>query len=178
MTLKFARSSAQSNPRRPITWAARAVVTTAAACSVAITGCEATRVAGPTIAFRNDATAPLTVNYWVGGRDTGDPDSGGSKLRKAATLEVGPGKRAETSLTPLWHYRSAEHTVVRAQVLVPESADIAGRGEFWFELGPPSPYSLRALATREADVVGIRFVRDGTGTFVTVPEQFWVKDNK
>lgn len=137
--------------------------------------CEATRVAGPTVAFRNDSSAPLTVNYWVGGRDTGDPDSGGSKLRNAVTLEVGPGGRAETSLTPMWHYRSAEHTIVRAQVLVAHNADVAGPGEFWFELGPPSPYSLRAIGTREADVSGLRFVRDGTGSFVTVPEQFWVK---
>jgi len=143
----------------------------------ALGGCETTRVGGPTVAFRNDSTVPMTVNYWVGGRDTGDPNGGGSKLRQAATLEVRPGKRAETSLTVLWHYRSAEHTIVRAQVL-PQFAgasNTAGAAEYWFELAPPSPYSFRAVAVREGDVTGFRFVRDGRGTFVTVPEQFWVK---
>jgi hypothetical protein len=146
----------------------------AAACALQ-GGCETTNVGGPTVAFRNDTTTPMTVNYWVGGRDTGSPDSGGSKLRQAATLEVAPGKRAETSLTPLWDYRSAEHTVVRAQVLPAKSGEAAGPGEYWFELGPPSPYSLRALGVREGPATGFKFVRDGKGTFVTVPEQFWTK---
>ena len=147
---------------------------TLAALALVMGACEATRVAGPTVAFRNDSTVPMTVHYWVGGRDTGDPDSGGSKLRDAAELTVQPGKRAETSLTYLWHYRSSEHTIVRAQVVV-QGGESDGSREFWFELGPPSPYSLRALAVREGEVTGFRFVRDGTGTFVTVPEQFWVK---
>lgn len=139
---------------------------------LAQTGCEATRVAGPTVAFRNDSTVPMTVHYWVGGRG-GDPESGGTKLRDAATLEVQPGKRAQTSLTPLWHYNSAEKTIVRAQVI--PAGETPGPGEYWFELGPPSPYSLRALSVREDTVTGFKFVRDGRGTFVTVPEQFWVK---
>ncbi len=160
--------------RQPFALASCAVL---ALCAFFGGGCEATRVAGPTVAFRNDSTTPMTVHYWVGGRDTGDTDSGGSKLRQAATLEVEPGRRAETSLTPLWHYRSAEHTVVRAQVIPAESpgADPDAPAEYWFELGAPSPYSLRAIAVREGNVKGLRFVRDGRGTFVTVPEQFWVK---
>lgn len=137
--------------------------------AAAMAGCSAP--AGPTIGFRNDTDTFMRVRFYSGDRDPSH--RGGAKLRLAEDMQVRARSRAQASFTHLWEYRSAAETVVRVQVQ-PAGASFenaeAAPAEYWFELSPPPPYVVKAVKGSD----GFHFEREGGGTLVGVPREFWL----
>lgn len=136
--------------------------------AVMVGGCSSLPPAtGPTVGIRNDSDAPLRVRFWIGDRTAQTPNQP-VNMQAEDLLEIPPYGVKQYSLSVFSAYESPSASFVRVQV-EPIGASFKSHTQHWFELNPPSPYTLRVVG-RKPD---LKFERVGPGTMVAVPPERW-----
>lgn len=124
-------------------------------------GCADTRTAW----LNNQSDTVMRVRFWCGPRDSGhDP----SMLVPGEVHDVNPGQTVRVRLDEQSGYESQEASIVRIQA-EPLHVSFKRVIHYWFEINPPGPYGVKAVGVRP----DIRAERDGTGTMVSVPVEYW-----
>ncbi|GEM_PF-1339957 len=122
---------------------------------------------GPMVAIRNDSDAPLRVRYWIGERRqqaAGQPlEMSGEEL-----LEIPPYGVKQYKLSAFSPYQSPSNSFVRVQI-EPIGPSFQTQTQYWYELNPPSPYSIRVHGRKPK----LEFERMGPGTMAMVPPSHW-----
>lgn len=123
---------------------------------------------GPTVGVRNDSDTAINARFYVGQREAGV--AGLTNPRKGPLMRVGPRQSSYDTLGFLSGYSSTEDSVVQVR-LEPLGPSFEGRREYWFELLPPGPYTIRAIGKSGT----LTFERLSTrGRLVEVPREFWL----
>jgi hypothetical protein len=132
-----------------------------AAAALAVTGCASSSTAW----LKNDSDTVMRVRFWCGPRDMGhDPTT----LKPGEVHDVLPGKTVTLQLDEECGFVSNSASIVRIQA-EPLGVSFKRIVQYWFEVNPPGPYGVKAVGVRP----DIRAERDGTGTMVSVPMEFW-----
>jgi hypothetical protein len=122
---------------------------------------------GPTVGVRNDSDAPLRATFWIGDRDE---QRAGAKAEMQAqeTMEIPPYGTKQFRLGTFSGYDSPTESFVRVQIQ-PVGATFVAQPQHWYELNPPSPYTIRVHGLKP----GLQFERVGGGTMAMVPPELW-----
>lgn len=122
---------------------------------------------GPTVGVRNDSDAPLRATFWIGDRDEQRPGAK-AEMQAQETLEIPPYGTRQFRLGTFAGYSSPTESFVRVQIQ-PVGASFVAQPQFWYELNPPSPYTLRVHGLKP----DLKFERVGGGTMAMVPPELW-----
>jgi hypothetical protein len=125
---------------------------------------------GPTVGVRNDSDAPLRATFWVGDRDEQRPGQP-ANMTAQETLEIPPYGTKQFRLSAFSGYDSPTRSFVRVQIQ-PVGASFQPTSQHWFELNPPSPYTVRVYGVTP----NLRFDRVGGGSMVAVPSDLWFRN--
>lgn len=122
---------------------------------------------GPTVGVRNDSDAPLRATFWVGDRSEQRPGER-VEMRAQETMEIPPYGTKQFRLGAFSGYDSPTTSFVRVQVQ-PVGPTIAAQPQYWYEVNPPSPYTIRVHGLKPR----LEFDRAGAGTIVMIPPELW-----
>lgn len=138
-----------------------AVLSVCAAAVLTAAGCADTRTAW----LNNQSDTVMRVRFWCGPRASGDDPS---TLTAGEVHDVNPGQTVRVRLDESSGFVSPAESIVRIQA---EPLHVSFRRviQYWFEINPPGPYGVKAVGVRP----DIRAERDGTGTMVSVPAEYW-----
>lgn len=131
-------------------------------------GCSSlTPQTGPTVGVRNDSDAPLRATFWIGDRDEQRPGAK-AEMQAQETMEIPPYGTKQFRLGAFSGYDSPTASFVRVQIQ-PVGPSFVAQPQFWYELNPPSPYTIRVHGLKP----GLQFERVGGGTMAMVPPELW-----
>lgn len=125
---------------------------------------------GPTVGVRNDSDAPLRATFWVGDRDDQRPGQP-ANMTAQETLEIAPFGTKQFKLGAFSGFDSPTSSFVRVQIQ-PVGASFQPTAQHWFELNPPSPYTVRVHGVKP----NLQFDRVGGGSMVAVPSDLWFRN--
>lgn len=115
--------------------------------------------------LKNESDTVMRVRFWCGPRELGQEPAA---MRPGEVHDVSPGERLMIQLDEECGFRSPSESIVRIQAQ-PLGVSFKRVVQYWFEVNPPGPYGVKAVGVRP----DIRAERDGTGTMVSVPAEFW-----
>lgn len=149
----------------------RLSIAAVALCALVAGGCSTVSPeTGPTLGVRNDSDAPLRATFWVGDRTAQRPGLP-ADMKAQETLEIPPFGTRQFRLHAFSGYDSPTTSFVRLQV-EPIGPSFQYQQQHWFELNPPSPYTVRVHG-RKPDLA---FERVGGGTMVMIPRELWFRN--
>lgn len=125
---------------------------------------------GPTLGVRNDSDAPLRATFWIGDRTSQRP-GGRADMNPQETLEIPAFGTKQFRLGAFSGYQSPTESFVRVQIQ-PVGPSFQASSQHWFELNPPSPYTIRVWGRKPK----LEFERAGGGTMVAVPSELWFRN--
>lgn len=125
---------------------------------------------GPTVGVRNDSDAPLRATFWVGDRNDQRPGAR-AQMSPQETMEIPAFGTKQFKLSAFSGFDSPGSSFVRVQVQ-PVGPSFQTQPQYWYELNPPSPYTLRVFGKKPE----LQFERNGGGTMVAVPNGLWFQN--
>lgn len=158
---------------RAFVWA---MVAALSGLGVVLGGCQASPSApftstGPTVGVRNDSDTALRVRFWVGDKGEQHPTP---KMRNEREITVVPGGNIRYQLGVTSGFDNAQRSFVRVEI-EPVAASFESDQRMWYELNPPSPYTITVKKGKDKALV----VERQTGATLTpVPRELWVRKQR